>query len=87
MAVIGYERVSPARPAPGSTDSQLREHGCMRIFTDHGAPARGPVDPGGIAACTTCAKGPDVSDGGRQVGTNGSTRPTCNSFSRCLDRL
>lgn len=62
MAVIGYERVSRLAQRPEAHTARLRDHGRLRISTDHGAPARWPVDPGGIAACTTCAKRPDVRD-------------------------
>jgi DNA invertase Pin-like site-specific DNA recombinase len=36
MAVIGYERVSRLDQHPEAQTARLREHGCSRIFTDHG---------------------------------------------------
>jgi hypothetical protein len=63
VAVIGYERVSRLAQRPEAQTARLRDHGCMRIFTDHGAPGRGSIVPGGIPACTTCAKGPTSAPG------------------------
>jgi DNA invertase Pin-like site-specific DNA recombinase len=36
MAVIGYSRVSTLDQHPEAQAARLREHGCTRIFTDHG---------------------------------------------------
>jgi len=40
MAKIGYARVSTSDQNPEAQAARLREHGCMRVFTDHGVTGR-----------------------------------------------
>ncbi len=40
MAKIGYARVSTSDQNPEAQAARLREHGCARVFTDHGVTGR-----------------------------------------------
>src|SRR5215472_6388398 len=40
MAKIGYARVSTSDQNPEAQAARLREHGCLRVFTDRGVTGR-----------------------------------------------
>lgn len=53
MAMIGPARVSTSDQVPEAPAARLREHGCARVFTDHGVTGR-PDGRSGMPAARTC---------------------------------
>jgi len=59
MAMTGYARVSTSDQNPEAQAARLREHGCTRVFTDHGVTGRLASRPQ-WDACRTFLRGGDV---------------------------